>query len=135
MSNMIWVGRLQRTTQAWSSQLTAWDLDLDALFGPALAFGYGETLDHDTTIHELRLISSSDSSLAWLAGVYSFDLDTDATGAQFVDPDVLALFGVDSSVIPKDRAWGGDSWVLLIDALLMKSLRFMGSCRGLFRMN
>ena len=89
-----------------SSQLTDWDLDLDAIFGSALAFGYGETLDHDTTIHELRLISSSDSSLAWLAGVYSFDLDADATGAQFVDPDVLALFGVDSSVIPKDRAWG-----------------------------
>ena len=39
-------------TSSVSDQLTAWDLDLDALFGPALTLGYGETLDFDTTIHE-----------------------------------------------------------------------------------
>tara|TARA_B110000261_G_scaffold164485_1_gene214324 strand:+ start:562 stop:3228 length:2667 start_codon:yes stop_codon:yes gene_type:complete len=93
-------------TTSVSSQLTAWDLDLDALFGPALPFGYGETIDSDTTIHELRLVSAGDSSLSWLAGLYSFDLDAKASGASFVGAGMLGLYGVDASAIPKERAPG-----------------------------
>lgn len=93
-------------TSSVSDQLTAWDLDLDALFGQALTLGYGETLDFDTTIHELRLLSSDEGALSWLAGLYWFDLEASARGAQFVDPDVLALYGVDASAIPRDRAPG-----------------------------
>jgi len=90
-------------TTSLSSQLTAWDLDLDALFGPILTLGYGETLDFDTTIHELRLVSSIDVPLSWLVGLYSYDLDADAIGAQFVDQTILGLYGVDSSAVPRDR--------------------------------
>jgi len=93
-------------TSSKSDQLTSWDLDLDALFGPALAFGYGETLDFDTTIHELRIVSSESGPLNWLMGLYWFDLDATARGAQFVDPNILALYGVDSSGIPSDRSPG-----------------------------
>lgn len=93
-------------TSSVSDQLTAWDLDLDALFGPALTLGYGETLDFDTTIHELRLVSSDAGPLSWLAGLYWFDLEASARGAQFADPNVLALYGVDASAIPRDRAPG-----------------------------
>lgn len=90
-------------TTSVSSQLTAWDLDLDALFGPILTLGYGETLDFDTTIHELRLVSSGDVPVSWLVGLYSYDLDADAIGAQFVDQTILGLYGVDSSAVPRDR--------------------------------
>jgi len=93
-------------TTSLSSQLTSWDLGLDAIFGPILPLGYGETLDFDTTIHEFRLVSSTDASVSWLAGLYSYDLDADGTGAQFVDPIVLSLFGVDSTAVPKDRRAG-----------------------------
>lgn len=90
----------------WASQNTSWDVDLDAIFGGLLPFGYGESIDSDITIHELRLVSNTENSLSWTAGLYSFDLEASARGALFFGDGALELFGVDMSQIPQFRQPG-----------------------------
>ena len=102
--DLSWAAATLSTSRA--AQDTSWDLDLDALFGPVLPFGYGESVSSDTKIHELRLVSEDSDVLSWLAGFYWFDLESKARGAQFADAGVLSQLGVNTSGIPSARSPG-----------------------------
>lgn len=119
---------LDWATLIWSAnyanQYTSWDLDLDAIFGPVLPFGYGESLDTDMTINELRFISSDASKLQYTFGLYHFDMETSAVGARFTGPDALSVFGVDMSAITQIREPGDTIGSVIRDVETTESALF-----------
>lgn len=99
---------LDWATLVWSAnyaeQSTSWDGDLDAIFGPVLPFSYGESIDSDITINELRLVSNGSERLEYTLGLYHLDHDSERRGSQGILDGYLQNFGVDMSAVPELRA-------------------------------
>ena len=86
------------TTYAETS--TDWTVDLDAIFGGLIPFGYGEAQDHEVSVQEIRLVSDGDKKLDWLVGAYYFNRSSDVAGASYIPAQFVQAVGIDASNIP-----------------------------------
>lgn len=99
-----WARLVSSTTYAQT--FTDWSVDLDAIFGGFLPFGYGEAQEHDVNVQEIRLVSNDEQALKWLLGAYYFKRTSDVFGASFVPEEFVAALGIDASAIPLIHAPG-----------------------------
>jgi outer membrane receptor protein involved in Fe transport len=92
-------GQLVSST-TFASAETYWDLDLNAIFGPFMPFGYNEGQDQDALVQELRLVSALGGKFEWIAGAFYLDRETKSPGATYTTPEFLDLMGIDYSNLP-----------------------------------
>jgi outer membrane receptor protein involved in Fe transport len=99
-----WARLVSSTTYAQT--VTDWSVDLDAIFGAFLPFGYGESQEHDVNVQEIRLVSNDEKALKWLIGAYYFKRESDVAGASFIPEAFVQALGIDVSAIPLIHAPG-----------------------------
>ncbi|WP_164503596.1 TonB-dependent receptor [Pleionea sediminis] len=87
-------GHSEYEEEGWRDQT---DLLLDFEYGyedyPAFTAFTRDTEDEELTTQEIRLVSTSDSKLSWIAGVYYSDFEEDVWSYEFT-PGIPEFFGV-----------------------------------------
>ena len=101
-----WASLVSSTSYATAD--TNWDLDLDAIFGGFMPFGYSEGQKQDAVVQELRLVSNGGGQWDWLAGAFYLNRKTDNSGATFTSRAFLDSQGIDYSSLPHLQSPGVD---------------------------